>query len=89
MISTDNPSTETDGNVLAGTLAWSINFNLQFEKFLCRGTYRKFIKIIPGINASASNYLLKPRETFNTPHFIFTYTSNGKGQASRNLHAWL
>ena len=28
------------------------------------------------------------KTVFNTPHFIFTYSSKGKGQASRNLHAW-
>jgi len=31
---------------------------------------------------------LQPDETFTTPEFIFTYSANGKGQASRNLHQW-
>lgn len=87
MISPGKPAEENEGDVFAGSLAWSGNFNLQFEN-IQYGRSGGSLKIIPGINAYASNYLLKPKETFNTPHFIFTYTSKGKGQASRNLHAW-
>ena len=88
MISPNNPSTETDGDVFAGTLAWSGNFNLQFENVRMNTHDGNSLKIIPGINSYASAYQLKPKEIFNTPHFIFTYSTNGKGQASRNLHTW-
>lgn len=36
----------------------------------------------------ASEYYLQPGEIFNTPDFIYTYSANGNGQASRNLHRW-
>ena len=31
---------------------------------------------------------LKKDEVFTTPEFIFTFSNNGTGEASRNLHAW-
>ena len=88
MISPTKPADENEGEVFAGSLAWSGNFNLQFENIRSNGHAGNSLKIIPGINAYASAYVLKPKEIFNTPHFIFTRTSNGKGQASRNLHEW-
>jgi len=88
MISPNKPADENEGDVFAGSLAWSGNFNLQFENLRSNGYVGNSLKIIPGINAYASSYSLKPKEIFNTPHFIFTWSTNGKGQASRNLHEW-
>ena len=88
MISPNKPADENDGEVFTGSLAWSGNFNLQFENIKSNGHSGNSLKVIPGINAFASAYVLKPKEIFNTPHFIFTYSSTGKGQASRNLHEW-
>ena len=88
MISPNKPADENEGNVFAGSLAWSGNFNLQFENIRSNGHAGNSLKIIPGINAYASAYSLKPKEEFNTPHFIFTWSTNGKGQASRNFHQW-
>ena len=88
MISPNKPAAENEGDVFAGSLAWSGNFNLQFENIRSNGHAGNSLKIIPGINAYASAYSLKPKELFNTPHFIFTWSTNGKGQASRNLHEW-
>jgi alpha-galactosidase len=88
MISPNKPADENEGDVFAGSLAWSGNFNLQFENIRSNGHAGNSLKIIPGINAYASAYTLKPREIFNTPRFIFTWSTNGKGQASRNLHEW-
>jgi alpha-galactosidase len=50
--------------------------------------FKNLLQIQPGINPYASDYVLNPNETFTTPPFIYTYTKNGKGQASRNLHQW-
>ncbi len=88
MVSPNKTLSENEGNVFAGTLAWSGNFNLQFENIRMNTHEGNSLKIISGINNYASAYQLKPNEIFNTPHFIFTYSSNGQGQASRNLHAW-
>ncbi|HEY9256789.1 alpha-galactosidase [Chitinophaga sp.] len=80
--------TENSGEVFAGTLAYSGNFNIQFETLKLNIDMGNTLKIIPGINAYASAYTLKPKEQFETPHFIFTYSNNGTGQVSRNFHRW-
>jgi alpha-galactosidase len=82
-LSLNKPSTETDGEVIAGTLAWTGNYKYTFEI-----DQRNGLRVISGINSFASEYLLQPKEVFTTPEFIFTYSNQGKGQASRNLHKW-
>lgn len=46
------------------------------------------LRVIPAINPYASDYKLRAGETFTTPEFIFTTSSTGTSQASRNLHDW-
>jgi alpha-galactosidase len=82
-LSLNKPSTETDGEVIAGTLAWTGNYKYTFEI-----DQRNGLRVISGINSFASEYFLQPNEVFTTPAFIFTYSNQGKGQASRNLHKW-
>ncbi|WP_439696863.1 alpha-galactosidase [Mucilaginibacter sp. AW1-7] len=79
----NKPADETTGELLAGTLAWTGNFQFHFEI-----DERNALQVISGINPYASAYKLKKGETFTTPAFIFTYSTTGKGQASRNLHQW-
>jgi alpha-galactosidase len=83
IVSLNGPSTETTGELIAGSLAWTGNFQYTFEV-----DQRNGLRIRSGINPFASEYYLQPNETFKTPDFIFTYSANGKGQASRNLHRW-
>lgn len=83
MISPGRPSLENSGEVLAGTLAWSGNFRLSFEI-----DNKNKLHIISGINPFASDYPLKPGTNFKTPAFIFTYSTKGKGQATRNIDRW-
>ncbi|MFT3827187.1 MAG: alpha-galactosidase [Chitinophagaceae bacterium] len=79
----NKPATETSGQVIAGTLAWTGNFRFLFET-----DNHDALRVISGINPYASEYYLEPNESFNTPAFIFTYSAEGKGTASRNLHRW-
>jgi alpha-galactosidase len=79
----DQAATETAGDVLAGTLAWSGNFQFSFEL-----DNRNALRVLAGMNPFASEYSLRPNENFVTPAFIFTYSHQGKGLASRNLHRW-
>ncbi len=83
LLALDNPATENAGGVLAGTLAWTGNFRFAFEV-----DQLNQLHINAGINPYASDYMLAPNEVFTTPAFIFTWSANGKGQASRNLHHW-
>ncbi len=79
----NEPAKENEGNVVLGTIAWTGNFRFTFEVDNVGG-----LRVIPAINPYASNYKLKAGETFTTPEFIFTTSSTGTGQASRNLHDW-
>ncbi|MEO5998593.1 MAG: alpha-galactosidase [Chitinophagaceae bacterium] len=82
-LSLNNPSTETKGELIAGTLGWTGNFQFDFEI-----DEQNSLRVISGINPFASAYQLEPGKVFTTPEFIFTYSDQGKGQASRNFHRW-
>ncbi len=79
----DAPARENEGKVMLGTIGWTGNFSCTFEvdNVGC-------LRVIPGINPYASDYVLKAGETFTTPEFVFTLSTNGTSQASRNLHDW-
>ena len=79
----NEPAKENEGNVVLGTIAWTGNFRFTFEVDNVGG-----LRVIPAINPYASDYKLKAGETFTTPEFIFTTSSTGIGQDSRNLHDW-
>ncbi|MBS1664797.1 MAG: alpha-galactosidase [Bacteroidetes bacterium] len=83
LLSLDRSSSEEEGEVLAGTLAWSGSFQLLFEV-----DEKDRLSVAAGMNPYASDYVLDPGKTLPTPEFIFTYSNKGRGQASRNLHAW-
>jgi len=74
---------ENSGEVIAGTLGWTGSFQLLFEI-----DNSNSLRIISGINPFASEYYLNPEEVFVTPEFLFTFSSHGKGEASRNFHRW-
>lgn len=79
----NTPATENSGEVIAGTLGWTGSFQMVFEL-----DNSNSLRMISGINPFSSEYYLNPNETFTTPEFIFTYSNQGKGQASRNFHSW-
>jgi alpha-galactosidase len=83
LVALNQPAEEEQGEVIAGTLAWSGNYQLAFEVDPLHN-----LRIIPGINPYASAYTLAPNTEFTTPAFIYTYSNKGKGGASRSLHHW-
>jgi alpha-galactosidase len=82
-LSLNEKSDENNGELIAGTLGWSGNFQFVFEV-----DEKGSLRIISGINPFASEYTVQPGKAFKTPSFIFTYSNHGKGLASRNLHHW-
>ncbi len=82
-LSLNSGSDENSGELIAGTLAWSGNFQFLFDV-----DEKGALRVSSGINPYASEYKLDPGKVFSTPPFIFTYSSQGRGQASRNLHHW-
>ncbi len=83
MLSLNKQADETSGEVIAATLAWTGNFQFQFELDELNS-----LRVISGINPYASEYHLAQGKTFTTPALIYTYSTTGKGQASRNMHTW-
>lgn len=79
----NQPAEEHEGEVVLGTIAWTGNYRFTFEVDNIGN-----LRVISGINPYASNYELQPGKNFKTPEFIFTRSTSGKDQASRNLHAW-
>lgn len=82
-LSLDAPATETAGNVLVGTLAWTGNYQFTFEV-----DNNGVLRLLSGINPYFSEYTLKSGEAFKTPDFIFTLSDSGRGTAARNFHNW-
>ena len=82
-IGLDGEVKEQSGKVLMGTLGWTGNFRFAFEVDNVGN-----LRVLPGINNTASNYELKAGETFTTPEFIFTLSDKGASQGSRNLQEW-
>ncbi|MBE6412388.1 MAG: alpha-galactosidase [Opitutales bacterium] len=81
MLALNTPRNERLGEVIAGALVWNGNYKIDFD-------YDDFMQlnIISGI--APTNYKLKKGEKFITPEMVLTYSANGSGQASRNLHDW-
>jgi alpha-galactosidase len=83
MVSLNKPATEDAGEVLYGNLEWSGNYRIDFELDPSDN-----LRLIAGINNYAAGYYLKPGLAFTTPKFVYTLSSKGKGEASRNLQTW-
>ena len=83
LVSLGKHFSETDGEVVAGALAWSGNFRISFEK-----DQSDRLNIVSGISPFASAYPLGPGKEFTTPEMIYTWSADGAGGASRNLHRW-
>ena len=79
----EQPAQEAQGRAMLGTIGWTGNFQFTFEVDNVGN-----LRVIPAINPYASDYELKANEVFTTPEFMFTFSNNGTGEASRNLHAW-
>ena len=82
MLSLDGKPQEETGKVFGGVLAWSGNYKLKLD---VRNTA---LNIIVGMNEESSQYILELKETFVTPEFAMTYSTNGKGGVSRAFHHW-
>lgn len=83
LLSLNGSAQEYSGEIYAASLAWSGNYKLSFE-------LDEFgrLHVLSGINPFASSYKLKPRESFETPENIMTYSSSGMSKISHNFHNW-
>lgn len=83
ILSLDEPARENAGDCILGQLGWTGNFRFTFEVDNKGG-----LRVISGINPYFSERSLKSGETFTTPEFYYTYSSEGLNRASQNLHNW-
>jgi len=83
LLALDEPMNENHGEIIAGALAWTGNYKLNFEL-----NEFNVLNISGGINPYASEYHLGVGETFSTPEMIYTFSDTGAGGASRNMHDW-
>jgi alpha-galactosidase len=83
MLSPDGKPSEDEGNLIAGTLAWTGNYKIALDV-----GQKNRVNLIAGINKEASQRVLEKGEVFQTPAFVFTFSHDGKGEASRNIQRW-
>ena len=84
VLSLDSPvMNEDSGETVAGALAWSGNWKLNFEI-----DPDDRLTVTGGINPYASEYPLAAGATFRTPDMIWTRSDEGAGGISRNMHRW-
>ena len=82
MLTVDGRPLEESGNIIGATLAWSGNYLIKVV------TNNRRINVVAGNNEETSHYVLEPKETFSTPEFAMTYSTQGKGGVSRAFHRW-
>lgn len=83
ILSLGGQAREDEGEVLAASLRWSGSFQFAFEV-----DWNKNLRLLTGINPLGSQYHLPQGETFATPSILYTYSKQGKGEASRRFHSW-
>ncbi len=84
ILSLNAPAQEAAGEVILGSLAWSGNYKLSFEV-----DNLKQLNILSGVNDFFADYTLSKGESFTTPEMVLAHSSEGVGEASRNLHRWV
>ncbi len=85
MLGLDGKLEEQNCPVIAGTMAWMGNTHFEFYNTSAARIPTLFMG---GINPAASDYTLAGKSSLVTPEMIFTYSNNGKGEASRTFHRW-
>ena len=83
MVSLDGRPQENSGRVIGAALCWSGNFELRFNTIS-----HKEHHFYAGIDPQSSEYILDPKQTFETPHLALTFSNEGLSGASRNFHRW-
>ncbi len=83
MFSLDGQPDEQHGQTIGAALCWSGNFELRINT-----TDKNFHHFYAGIDPQAAQYILEPKQVFETPHLALTYSNQGMSGVSRNFHRW-
>lgn len=83
MLSVGSRASETTGQVIGGTLAWSGTWQISFQHDQVNNLF-----LYAGADTGNGAYTLDPGKVLATPKLALTYSASGKGQVSRNFHRW-
>ena len=83
MLSLDGKPQELTGRTIGMALCWSGNFELRMNTIS-----HKEHHIYAGIDPTASEYVLDPKQPFETPHLALAYSNEGMSGVSRIFHDW-
>ena len=83
MLSLDGRPQEQQGRTIGLALCWSGNFELRVNTI---SHYEHHV--YAGIDPAQSEYVLEPKELFETPHLAMAYSSEGMSGVSRLFHNW-
>ena len=83
ILSAGAPAQENSGFCIGGALAWSGNFRLAFES-----DASDRLTILSGESPYLWARTLDPGEEYTSPRMLWTFSTNGRGQVSRNFHDW-
>lgn len=83
MLSLDGRPQEQTGRTIGLALCWSGNFELRVNTIS-----HKEHHVYAGIDPLSSEYVLEPKEIFETPHLAMAYSNEGMGGVSRIFHSW-
>lgn len=83
MLSLDGKPNEQTGRTIGLVLCWSGNFELRINTMSHREHH-----VYAGIDPVASDYILEPKQSFETPHLAMAYSAEGMGGVSRIFHNW-
>lgn len=83
ILGSGSPTREDAGDCVGGALAWSGNFRISFEL-----DAQDCLAILAGESPYLSSRALAPGERYVSPKMLWTRSSSGRGQLSRNFHDW-
>ncbi len=83
LLSLNGPGREDKGEVYGGSLEWSGSYQFAFEV-----DWDNRLRALSGIKPFGSQYHLERGKAFITPGMLWTWSGEGKGRVSRNLHRW-
>ena len=83
MVSVGPRATETTGRVFGGVLCWSGLWGISVRR-----SQVDALSIRAGYDTAFGAYTLDAGKAIVLPKFAFTWSERGKGQVSRNIHAW-
>ena len=85
MFSLDGQPRENMGRTIGAALCWSGNYSMRmaFDPY-----DQSLFHFLAGVDETAAAYHLGANQTLRTPELALTYTDEGKGGVSRNMHRW-